>query len=69
MPSDAAIEMFSIIDDFGASRWRTRRDRVHRAMRARGYTVAEIRAAETELTSSGTIECCDRYLEWTRPTL
>lgn len=31
--------------------WRTRRDRVHQAMQSRRYTIAEIHAAETELTS------------------
>lgn len=69
MASDAAIEMFSIIDDLGTTNWRTRRDRVHRAMQSRGYTAAEIHAAETELTGRGTIELRDEYLAWARPSL
>lgn len=69
MASAAAIEMFSIIDGLGATSWRTRRDRVHQAMEARGYTAAEIHAAERELTGHGTIEQRDEYLEWTRPSL
>lgn len=69
MVSDATIELFSIIDALGTTRWRTRRDRVHQAMQARGYTAAEIHAAERELARHGTIEQSDEYLEWARPTL
>jgi hypothetical protein len=69
MASDAALEMFALIDDLGATKWQTRRDRVHQAMQARGYTPGEIDAAERELTVHGTIEQRDDYLAWARPSL
>lgn len=69
MASDAAVAMVSLIDGLGSQKYWTPRDRVHRAMRARGYTAEEIAAAERDLSESGTVEQREGCLEWARPQL
>lgn len=69
MATDAAVAMVSLIDGLGRSKYRTPRERVYRAMRARGYSAEEIAAAKRELSASGTVEQREEFLEWKRPRL